>query len=459
MFSQFILTNKNSNILFNLDSAFLTARERSLNNSINCYQIRTTYRLSKAERQRRIDFVRDKHIERFIEILNIQTRNSQSFEHKPSYGIVYNRGKLRVNALAFAAEFYKQFDLFVPFCKLFVEFWEINSHLRLFSRTLKTFRRFFGSSCLQTGELKLTEKGSWEVCARIVFKDTFFNLQPWKQDLIQSMDLERFNKIFYNSVMYLALAQKVQSIREFNNSVAFRPGVIHYLEGDVLIRDKFLKSIPHFNGNILGDRPLTEKQIAGMRNRKAKFVFVLLWYLLWKGPVIRRDLFLQGSVRLSLYITQNKLVLYSPYVHLVDRSAQGKPPLVRLVSPSAIQGDSHLEYLKPIGFDPDDMAIRTYQNKEMIENNRAFRNLQQSRLIRKFSLSSMEVPSPIDLKVPEIVINEAPLVSDEPLSVADLFALAEQAAKMEGAGSDVAHKLNSFLSGFDPKDFGGFDDD
>lgn len=378
---------------FGLNVAFRTANERSLR-EIMILQRRYTHRISMKERQARINFVREKHINQLLSHIHKQHVARPSFSD-PSRAILFKRDRLKVNGILLASELYKSELPFInEFDTAFDTFWSLDIQLRLLKRLLKQFRRLFGANCLTDENLKLTPEGWKEIVALIRYGKAFYTLPLNKQMIVRHSDNRRWVRLFYHSVPFKIIVDRFKSIIDLKaylkaqaGGVIFVPSMLMGGKNSVMeCINSILKRIPSFDGHALGERKLTARQIARLKNRRHKYKMIFLWHFMHKGPVIKKELSLLSDLKICWAFSFSEMFVYVPKAHHIESapnngelSMSKSRPKIKFSAPLDIKRWPLLSVDNVLHLDVEDLVVQLQYNH--VELN-AFPELEKWKLNR-----------------------------------------------------------------------------
>ena len=365
------------------------------------HQVRFTHRLSMKERQRRIDYVRNKHIEYLLS--NHDYLNPMMFvEMTQARFVIYNRGKIRVNTMLFATMAYNNIPALQCFIQQYVDFWDFNLTMRTVKMVMKDYRTWFGSDCFETGKLELTALGMSHINAFLLFgrdmrliskKKAFLAKMIWRPEMIKSFQ--------DTHPVWLEIVRTFEDLRSFIKYLESNRGVFHLSEaGSTLIENKLRDRVAGLSNNLLVKSHLTPKILELMRGRKAKFFSIFRWYLLHERPCIMREYSFSPSLKFRSAISLNRYITYAPFLKIIDRSARGKPDLLKFVSPSLVQDFTLIPISKPAFFTATDLLCHNIMAHDRVHN---------PKLYGKLLAKAMLIKAPSNL--PKIVDNK-PFVKD-----------------------------------------------
>jgi len=320
--------------------------------------VRYTHRLSFAERARRIDFVKHKQVQTLVYKLVI-TDGFTTERLMANANVAYNRGKIRVNNLANAANVFNTVPTLVHFGAMFKVFWDFSVQMRLLMKIMKNYRLIFGNNCFETRKIVLTKKG-WDILnAGLLFGKNFNDLTKKRKGTATFMkDRARLEAFMETSLAWKHLVDSFFEICQFLDWLRGNPGVIHFGTTDWHIHQLVLNRIPSLDGHMLGWRKLTPIMAARMTGRKARFYGCTQFYLLYDKPALKRDYWFASDLKLSSGISIFNVATWSPYVRRIDRSSVGKPTLLKFVAPSVVQDWQHISINDDSPFKVSDLVAK-----------------------------------------------------------------------------------------------------
>lgn len=350
--------------IFNPDVTFLTANERSLNRCRLIIGRRWKHRLSFAERERRIDFVRNKHI---VQLLNkVMLRKSGDIsELKDLSFVAYNRGRIRVNNLALASASYAKLPELHDFKENFEIFWKFNVQMRRLQMVMKAYRKFFGPDCFESGRMELGKEGWAQLAARLHFRGhleslskarQFFCRNYWDPDIIRAFTC--------NNPAWDHVCNNFNQILELRDWLRLHRGLLDFKDQTMERFESFSHMVPNFDSNLLIDTRLTPKLQAQMVGRKVKMLNVMRWYLLFEKPVIKRQYHFSSNVSLCSALSLTTVASWVPYCKVVLRDGLNLPPLFKFSAPQQVQNWQHICIPSNRMFRPSDLVGRVYSDYE-----------------------------------------------------------------------------------------------
>lgn len=351
-------------LIFNPDVTFLTANERSLNTGGLVIGRRGKHRLSFAERERRIDFVRNKHIVQLINRITLRKSGDIS-ELKDLSFVAYNRGKIRVNNLALASASYSRLPELHDFKENFEIFWKFNVSLRRLQMVMKAYRKFFGTDCFDTGKMELSRIGWAQLAARLHFRGHLESLSSSKRYFCENYwDPDIIRAFTTNNPAWDHVCNNFSQILELRDWLKLNRGLLTFKDSTMERFVSIDKMIPNFDSNLLIDTRLTPRLMAQMVGRKVKQLNVMRWYLLFERPVIKRDYFFAPDIRLSSAISLTTVASWVPYTKVVNRDGLMLPPLLKFLAPQQVKDWRHICIPSNRMFRPSDLVGRVYSDYE-----------------------------------------------------------------------------------------------
>lgn len=307
--------------------------------------LRFTHRLSIKERQKRMDFVRHKVVNRMIEIFMLATKISMRRGPMiPARGIAYRRGRIKVDGIVLAADMILLNPEFGTYRKLFKIFWSILTPIKLAKRQVHFLGRMLGANCLIKNKISYTEHLYKEAISWLMFRKSFRDIQPWKRDTVKRIGFKDFFSFMNDShPMFLVLIQWFRKFIEIQGKLAEYSGdIIEWHKGRSDIKESTAKAwFPGFNLELLGDRALTRRQIEALNGRKLKVEALYLWHLLFATKAIVREINLTATLRLVAHFSLTDFFLYVTRVDVTVK--ENGDVRVKHNAPSAIQAIEHLE--------------------------------------------------------------------------------------------------------------------
>lgn len=369
-------------ITYNLSCHALDRKRAIVKSMLKNQQIRCTHRLSVSERQRRINYVRDKHINHLVSSHDML--NPMNFVAlTQGKWVYYNRGKMRVNVAMFTAMAYD-----VPALKsypsLYVKFWKQNLNLRTLNVLMKMYRDYFGQDCFATGKLEITRAGMSAMNAFIIYGKTLRELSRtrfMKASIMWSPELLKV--VQENHPAWKVVANNFQQILDFIKLLDRNRGVSSLRENDsILIDTKLDELISYLSDNILVQNRMSKALLARLNGRKAKFYPVMRWYMLHEKPAVKRVYHFTPHVRFISCLSLTRFISYIPFVKVIDRSEQSKPSLIKFVNPTLVKDYKGLAVSNPQFFSPTDALCYHFMEHDKLHNPLRFNKMVSKAMLK-----------------------------------------------------------------------------
>lgn len=345
-------------------------------------QLRLTHRLSLKERERRIDFVRQKHLLKMMTVLGMQMGYNPLLARMPNNAVTYNKGKIRVSGILLASWAYTEMPFKKEYDILFETYWKLDVRLRMFSRLMKQYRRFFGAQVMDSEELKLTPKGCWEIVSFLNFNKPFYALPEYRQDLIKLLNPLPWIKTFYNHPAWSIFLQRFKSMIDFKIYVSSHRGVLDSSTDQGPFAKDLISKVPTFDGSLLGERKLSARQVARLKNRKERFRYLYLWHMLWKGPVIQRSLSITHKLKIVSAFSLTDHFVYCPHYNIVCHR-EYNTPMIKFATPVAIKNWRFISRPRLGWINVDDLVASYQYNHDVLNNYKRLRKYETSLLIKR----------------------------------------------------------------------------
>lgn len=340
-------------MLIDSNFTFWTASERSSRYNKLYLNKRFTHRISFAERQRRIDFVRAKLVSKMFDVLypdpsvhiDLPFNKDDLTNYLSTVGIKYNKGRLKVNMLAMAGNYFVAYPFLRDFNERFDDYWDLLVRIKQLNLEMKQYRRFFGSNCLSTGEITFTKFFYRELNSYHLFGKPYYLLKESKKIVARTFwEPKIYDQFKEHHPSWVLIKDHFVQLRGFISRMDRNRGVLDIAATTSSSLSKLINSIPMLNHTLICVRTLSQSQLIKLVGNKHKHRCITLWYLLYNLKAIQKTLVLDSDLRLNINIALNSLCVYIPFVEHVDRSDKGLPSLVKFKAPAVVRHHRYFEH-------------------------------------------------------------------------------------------------------------------
>lgn len=276
--------------------------------------------------------------------------------------VAYNRGKIRVNNMAFAGWAYQFLPALAHWPEMYRLYWEFNVQMRLLDKLMGIYRSCFGQNCFIDEKFTITKDGWNVIKAGLLFGKLYSGLSTRKKTVVRFWHNDDILKRFFaSSLAWTEVVTTFQDILKFIKKMRASRGVLNFGCTDGVFNEGFIKGLPKFDGHMLGWSRLSPKMASSMMGRSVRFQNVLQWYLLFEKPCIKRDYHFGSDLRISSSLSLTNICTYVPEVERVDRSSQDLPDLMKFISPGLVQDWQHIHIEHFRLFRPSDIVGLVYE--------------------------------------------------------------------------------------------------